>query len=293
MTASETLVAPHITVSRRSGAELAGGHWPMGNDTDLTVTRFHRVAAANTRARPATPDTRRITLAVLTPGTWTLDIDGTPVTARPDGPTLVAVDQFQPFDFRAPGRGSAVAVHTCQSRLALSIETLTRALARLGPDLPLHPLARDHLLDLGALTATTPQLIPELNATTVNLIRALLLSAADAHPRQHGSPLLAAVRAYIADHLDDPGLGAERIAAAHHLSVRALYKAWPAADGPLSAYIVTERLRRAERTLVANPHLSVAAVARHHGFASATHFTRRFRQTYGITPHQWRRRAVR
>ncbi|MGW0998993.1 AraC family transcriptional regulator [Streptomyces sp. NPDC002520] len=36
---------------------------------------------------------------------------------------------------------------------------------------------------------------------------------------------------------------------------------------------------------------TVAAVAARCGFSSASHFSRRFHEAYGLTPRDWRRRA--
>jgi AraC-like DNA-binding protein len=34
--------------------------------------------------------------------------------------------------------------------------------------------------------------------------------------------------------------------------------------------------------------MTIAAVARRWGFADATHFARRFRDAYGLSPREWR-----
>lgn len=95
---------------------------------------------------------------------------------------------------------------------------------------------------------------------------------------------------YILAHLQDPALGAERIAGALHISVRHLYRLW-ANDLTVAEWIMAERLEGAKRTLTAQPAQSVTirALARDWGFADATHFSRRFRQAYGMSPGEWRR----
>ena len=68
------------------------------------------------------------------------------------------------------------------------------------------------------------------------------------------------------EHLGDPGLDAETIAAAHHVSVRQLYKTCAKADLRLEQWIIDERLANAaedlarsrrERTIVPWPQLGV------------------------------------
>jgi len=98
---------------------------------------------------------------------------------------------------------------------------------------------------------------------------------------------------YVDLHLAERDLGVDRLAAAHHVSVRHLYAVWARAghDVPLGRWIVERRLQRA-RDLLADPasaSLTVAQVARRCGFADVSHFVRRFRGCYGAPPGEWRR----
>ncbi|GAA4609774.1 hypothetical protein GCM10023107_93360 [Actinoplanes octamycinicus] len=58
----------------------------------------------------------------------------------------------------------------------------------------------------------------------------------------------------------------------------------------LGDWLRTQRLEACRREL-AKPHnldRTIASIAHQWGFADATHFSRVFRQTYGITPRDWR-----
>ncbi|MCI4084646.1 MULTISPECIES: helix-turn-helix domain-containing protein [Streptomyces] len=59
----------------------------------------------------------------------------------------------------------------------------------------------------------------------------------------------------------------------------------------LEQWVISERLEAACRLLTSPQHagLPVSAVAARCGFTSPSHFTRRFRATYGVTPREWRR----
>jgi AraC-like DNA-binding protein len=48
------------------------------------------------------------------------------------------------------------------------------------------------------------------------------------------------------------------------------------------------RLEGARREISRNESVGIAAVARRWGFTDATHFGRRFRAAYGISPREWR-----
>jgi AraC-like DNA-binding protein len=55
-----------------------------------------------------------------------------------------------------------------------------------------------------------------------------------------------------------------------------------------SAYILQQRLARAAELLIANPAVSVTAIAFDLGFSDSGYFARCFRTAFGATPTQWR-----
>ncbi|WP_443217637.1 helix-turn-helix domain-containing protein [Saccharothrix sp. CCNWYY140] len=59
----------------------------------------------------------------------------------------------------------------------------------------------------------------------------------------------------------------------------------------MEQWIISERLRGAREDLIRRTDRSrtIATIARRWGFGDPTHFTRRFRAAYGITPSEWRR----
>ena len=132
-----------------------------------------------------------------------------------------------------------------------------------------------------------------IGQATTDLVRAALVSAIDEEPsRRDGwqQSLTSLVKTYIAQHLADPNLGAEPIARAMYISVRQLYKLWEAEPRPLGQWILERRLDAARRALSSprGRNQTVAAIARRWGFADSTHFSRRFRQAYGMSPREWR-----
>jgi AraC-like DNA-binding protein len=132
-----------------------------------------------------------------------------------------------------------------------------------------------------------------LGTATVALARALITSAADDERLARESmsdTLLLRVQAYVREHLTDPQLTPEAIAAAHHVSVRHLYKTFASADLRLEQWIIALRLEAARGELAGpvSRQRTIAAVARHWGFPNPSHFTHRFREAYGMTPREWR-----
>jgi len=100
------------------------------------------------------------------------------------------------------------------------------------------------------------------------------------------APLIAALGA-MESHVDDP-LALEQLAALAGVGPRQLNRLFRARFGRSVAARYRElRLERA-RELLARTSLPVAEVARATGFANATHFARRFRETFGLSPTRLR-----
>ncbi|MFG2592220.1 helix-turn-helix domain-containing protein [Streptomyces sp. NPDC048438] len=128
---------------------------------------------------------------------------------------------------------------------------------------------------------------------SVELLRAVLTSQQGNSSLAKGpleATLSLRVTRYIQEHLADPGLSAARIAAAHGISVRHLYAVLSRAGISLGDWIRTRRLAECRREL-AGPEgrlRTIAAVGRRWGFVDATHFSKVFKRTYGLSPRAWR-----
>ena len=174
----------------------------------------------------------------------------------------------------------------------VSVDTIRAAGHALGRS-PVYELVRGHLTGLFAATTDLPPRAREVTGqATAALVRALLLTAAgDIDARGALEDCLEArVRAYVDAHLTDPDLTVQRIAAVHHVSVRHLYDVWARAGHDLtpSRWIIDRRLQRAREHLAAAGPGAIASVARRCGFTDASHFSRRFRQAFGVSPAEWR-----
>ena len=182
-------------------------------------------------------------------------------------------------------------------RAALALpERLLRDLAAvpLGPGNPVARLAFTYFSQL----AVSDDLHQGVHADAVvepsiELLRAVLTS-------QHGNSSLARapleatlslrITHYIRKHLADPDLSAARVAAAHGISVRHLYAVLSRSGISLGDWIRTHRLAECRREL-AGPKgrlRTIAAIGRRWGFVDATHFSKMFKQAYGISPRAWR-----
>ncbi|GGL04449.1 hypothetical protein GCM10012284_43810 [Mangrovihabitans endophyticus] len=136
-----------------------------------------------------------------------------------------------------------------------------------------------------------------LAGCTVDLFGAFLAHLADersAHTTDAWRrSLFAQVQTFAEARLDDPDLGPQTIAAAHHISVRLLHKIFQEKGLSVSAWIRDRRLERCRRDLADPQHHGATAfsIALRRGFRSESHFNRTFRNAYGLTPGQWRDQA--
>ncbi|MGY1633793.1 helix-turn-helix domain-containing protein [Geodermatophilus sp. SYSU D01186] len=208
---------------------------------------------------------------------------------------LMLNDLRVPYSFSWSGSGGSRAFQVPSEQLGLSPDVVRAAAPRLRAS-PLHDLVRDHLVgltrDAGRLTADPAA--ATLGTATTELVRALLVSAAAPDRLVAGvraETLATRVLAYARRHVTDPELTPERIAAAHNVSVRQLYKVCARAGVSLEQWLIEQRLEaaRAELTSPAGRQRSIAAVARGCGFSDPSHFARRFRAAYGTTPREWQR----
>jgi AraC-like DNA-binding protein len=157
----------------------------------------------------------------------------------------------------------------------------------------------------GALLSTffralTPQLpglsadgLSRLGNIALELVTAALSEQSDSDNRSNGprAAQLARARRYILDHLADPDLSPEPVARALGMSVRYVHLLFQSENTSPFRWILEQRVERAA-TLLADPHQaqrSVANIAYSVGFKDPSHFTRNFKNRYGLGPRDYRK----
>jgi AraC-like DNA-binding protein len=209
------------------------------------------------------------------------------------GGDIWMTELWRPFEFLDDG-GENAAFYMPLDRLGLTRDYAARA----GEAVHTSPFAAQlqrhlQILVRDADAFSQSQAASMIGQATTDLVRAAIVSAVDEEPfRRDGGDLnfTTVVKSYISQHLADPDLGAERIARAMFISVRQVYKLWEAEPRPLGQWILERRLDAARHELTSPRGRSqtIAAIARRWGFADSTHFSRRFRQAYGMSPREWR-----
>ncbi|MFC0843812.1 helix-turn-helix domain-containing protein [Streptomyces noboritoensis] len=145
----------------------------------------------------------------------------------------------------------------------------------------------------------TPQDATRLEATAIDLLSAVLEHHLD-HDASRGGPavlgasgqqvLFQRMSAFITEHLADPALGPEAIAAAHHFSLRYLHRVFQHHGTTPRAFIRRQRLDRCRRDLAdpALQHLTIHTIAARWGYPQSDSFSRAFRAATGMSPSEYR-----
>jgi AraC-like DNA-binding protein len=100
---------------------------------------------------------------------------------------------------------------------------------------------------------------------------------------------LAEARNFILQHLSDPHLGPDDIARALHMSRRSLYNLFASAGLRPRSLIQNLRLELAGTALLNRNQRghSITCIALDHGFTDAAHFSRSFRDRFGVSPSNY------
>ncbi|MDD7937318.1 helix-turn-helix domain-containing protein [Actinomycetospora lutea] len=206
---------------------------------------------------------------------------------------LMLVDLTAPFAFSWATSGASRALQVPFDALGLPMEVVRAAAPHLEAS-PLAALVSRHVVDLfgAADRLEAGEQAAAIGAASIDLVRALLASTTRAPLARgvHHETLLARIHEYVRQRLRDPDLGADEIAAVHNISRRQLYALFARAGSSLEQTIITRRLEGAHDEL-GRPgarHKAIATVAHEWGFRDAAHFTRRFKDAFGMTPRERR-----
>ncbi len=99
---------------------------------------------------------------------------------------------------------------------------------------------------------------------------------------------LSLVQQFIVENMEDPTLSVESISQQFHMSSRTLSRLFSKENTSVMRWVWQQRIKASYKTLVTNLDIPVSEVAYQHGFSNMSHFSKMFKETYGITPSQLR-----
>ncbi|WP_424889129.1 helix-turn-helix domain-containing protein [Streptomyces sp. XH2] len=255
--------------------------------------RLSRTAALIARAPLSEP---QAVVGVQVSGRAVLEQDGRRAEVPPGG--LVLYDTARPYAVDYPERFRTHLFHLPRRLLGVPERDLRHASATaVGPAEGYGPVLLPFLGVLAASAQTYPAPVGDRLAGSVAdlfsaLIAQLCLARAAHEPGTPNEHLIRRVREYIDHHLDDPELSPEKIARAHHISVRYLHRLFEGEGEGVTVSRLIQRLRldACARELARRGRTAptVSSVAQRWGFVSPAYFSRAFRAAYGVPPREWR-----
>lgn len=265
---------------------------------DVTVIEVDESSGTATRTpvhiRRSAPDVYQLMLQRS--GTAFVERDGTRIRVEPGCMRLN--DMYHPFR----------TVHSDQREVILAFpRALLPLRARDARDLFGRPIPGDE--GAAALLAEFLRRLPRtadeedevqrsrLGTVALDLVSLVLAGESGRDPAafavaEHRT-LMTRVEAFVESRLHDPDLSPAVIAAAHHVSVRQLYKVFETREDSVARFVRRRRLERCRRDLTdpASATRPAYAIGLSWGFVDPAHFTRSFRAAYGMTPGEYRSAA--
>ncbi|WP_158811783.1 helix-turn-helix domain-containing protein [Beijerinckia sp. L45] len=203
---------------------------------------------------------------------------------------MVLIDITQPYYSSHPERLDVIDVFVPRKALERALGPIRHAPGLcIEADQPSFPVISAFLRSLTHHNAG----LAEASAARLSSIAIELIAAGfaekieQAPPRtMSGAAILCRAQSYISSHIGVAGLAMQEVAAALNISVRRLHQV--AADEGISLidWMWERRLLRAHAMLSenANAGVAVGAVAYKNGFIDQGHFSRRFKERFGVSP---------
>lgn len=250
--------------------------------------------AMRTAALLTSDDTRVYGVTLQIEGTSSLTQDGQTSILQPGDFALY--DSTREFERDFPEGYRCFIVRFPHSMMQLPSHTLssvtaTRFGANEGVGVVVSPFLAETANNLSELSGWTGVRVAHALIDLVSSALAEKLTdaqIASANPRAHA---FVRVCEYIMQNLGDPTLSPDVIAHANFISTRQVHKIFHAERITVSQFIRDRRLEECRRQLAdpADAHLTVGQIAAQWGIYDGAHFSRIFRNAYGISPREYRR----
>ncbi len=205
---------------------------------------------------------------------------------------LAVVRTNEPFSIDHEDNFSLISITVAREQLPKAL--LCRQMLSLSGS----PMGREIwklLLTSARLSLSADRAQGAIKSRLVSHLSDLVHLAVDLQSGQPAETVARSVRAdmvleFIDSNLDREGLGAAMIARSFGISTRYLHRIMEPTGASVSEHINSSRLAACAAALrMARPE-KISTIAYAHGYRDLSHFNRRFKQTYGETPGQYRAR---
>jgi AraC-like DNA-binding protein len=247
-------------------------------------------------AKPGSVPQERLVLWLSIDGSGWMEQGGVTTTLDPSILCVYGADRPRTFAFTTPSRGVA---------LLLPLDPVRQVL--LGWELAL-PLQIDCTHGVGAVLADVVRSIArqsddlgeDMASGLSDMLVGLLASVVSVLPdslRMMPSRLelfhKARIKRFVREHLRDPALDVDMVSQAVGLSTRYIHKLFSNEPERLMKWVWAERIEGACKEIekTALRRKAISQIAFSWGFSGPAHFSRSFRNRYGVSPVEYRSRA--
>jgi AraC-like DNA-binding protein len=284
-------------------SELRGAFWGSVSQSRSGPVSLTRVDSTEQRvfrtpSRIARVSEDFVLIALATSGVNGVFQDGR--EAKVSAGQFVMYDTTRPYELRFDDSFSQTIFQMprklLQKRVG-AIEGLTatafagdRPLERLTYDFALNVSRTIELVEPAAASRLLDQALDLLAMTFADRLHARVQDQS-----AHRSALLYRLKNHILTHLADPELSLPRAAAAIGISPRYASDLMAGEQTSFRNYVQTQRLERCKRDLAdpAGQGRHIGEIAFAWGFNDLAHFSRVFKQRFGVSPREWRERTGR
>jgi AraC-like DNA-binding protein len=259
---------------------------------NLFLSRCECTPCEVTRTRHDThrDDIDDLILGVRLDGRSTMSQDGLDYSIEKGN--LYLQDTGRPLDVEFRSRATTIFVSIPRKVLHARVGRRVTS-GVVSPNHPIAGLAAEFILMLSERAGLLEdRLKPRLAEQALDLI-ALALAVGDTMPTLSlpRSTALMRLKSLIDARISDPGLRPTEVAAAAGISVRYANALLAEENSSLARYILRRRLEQCRRALEdpLQAHRMIGEIAFSWGFSDLSHFNRRFRSQFGMTPGELRR----